>query len=122
MRECLDDDLDLPRLRKVLDSIQNGTIRVVRRQGEIPSPFTSELIFLFTAAQIYEWDEPKRSDRKPVGSAINEDLLQPLLRGGRLDDWLDPQAIGRVRIVFAAWGSRRGPRTRWPNTFASSAT
>ncbi len=69
MRECLDDDLDLPRLREVLDSIQNGTIRVVRRQGEIPSPFTSELIFLFTAAQIYEWDEPKRSDRKPVGSA-----------------------------------------------------
>ena len=96
MRECLDDDLDLPRLRDVLDSIQSGAIRVVRRRGEIPSPFTSELIFLFTASQIYEWDEPKRSDRKPVGSVVDDDLLQPLLRGGPLDEWLDPQAIGRV--------------------------
>ena len=109
MRECLDDDLDLPRLREVLDSIQNGTIRVVRRQGEIPSPFTSELIFLFTAAQIYEWDEPKRSDRKPVGSAIDEDLLQPLLCGGRLNDWLDPQAIGRVENRLRRVG--QPPRT-----------
>jgi len=95
-RECLDDDLDLPRLRSLLDSIQSGAIQVVRRRGEIPSPFTSELIFVFTAAQIYEWDQPKRSDRKPVGSVVDEDLLQPLLRGGPLDDWLDPQAIGRV--------------------------
>jgi ATP-dependent helicase Lhr and Lhr-like helicase len=109
MRECLDDDLDLPRLRAVLDSIQNGAIQVVRRRGEIPSPFTSELIFWFTASQIYEWDEPKRSDRKPVGSVVDDDLLQPLLRGGPLNDWLDPQAIGRVDNRLRRLG--RPPRT-----------
>ena len=63
-----------PRLR-----FRSGTIRVVRRRGEIPSPFTSELIFQFTAAHLYEWDEPKRSDRQPVGSVVDEDLLEPLL-------------------------------------------
>ena len=66
VRECLDDDLDLPRLRGFLDAIQAGSIRVVRRQGEVPSPLTSELIFGFTAAHLYAWDEPKRSDRKPA--------------------------------------------------------
>ena len=43
---------------------------MVRRPGEIPSPFTSELIFQFTAAHLYEWDEPKRSDRPPAGSIV----------------------------------------------------
>jgi len=109
MRECLDDDLDLPRLRSLLSAIQEGTVRVVRRRGEIPSPFTSELIFLFTAAHLYEWDEPKRSDRKPVGSVVDEDLLEPLLRGGPLDDWLAQEAVGRVENRLRHIG--RPPRT-----------
>jgi len=109
MRECLDDDLDLPRLRSLLSDIEQGTVRVVRRQGEIPSPFTSELIFLFTAAHLYEWDEPKRSDRKPVGSLVDEDLLDPLLRGGPLDRWLAPEAVGRIENRLRHVG--RPPRT-----------
>ena len=44
-----------------------GDVRVQTRRGEIPSPFTSELIFQFTAAHLYEWDEPKRSDRRAGG-------------------------------------------------------
>jgi ATP-dependent Lhr-like helicase len=95
-RECLDDDLDLPRLRGFLDAIQSGAIRVVRRRGEIPSPFSSELVFAFTAAHLYEWDEPRKSDRQPVASVVDEDLLDPLLRGGSTTEWLDPQAISRV--------------------------
>ena len=62
VRECLDDDLDVPRLRALLAAIQSGEVRVQTRRGEIPSPFTSDLIFEFTAAHLYEWDEPKRSD------------------------------------------------------------
>jgi ATP-dependent Lhr-like helicase len=109
VRECLDEDLDLPRLRSLLDAIESGSVRVVRRSGEIPSPFTSELIFLFTAAHLYELDEPKRTDRRPAGSIVDEDLLEPLLRGGRLDEWLLPQAIGRVENRLRRLG--RPPRT-----------
>ena len=109
VRECLDDDLDVPRLRLLLDTIAAGSIRVVRRSGEIPSPFTSELIFLFTAAHLYEWDEPKQAGRKPAGSIVDQDLLEPLLRGGRLDEWLDPHAIGRVENRLRRLG--RPPRT-----------
>jgi ATP-dependent Lhr-like helicase len=77
VRECLDDDLDLPRLRSLLDAIKGGTVRVVRRAGEVASPFTSELIFEFTAAHVNEWDQPKRVDRAPAASVVDLDLLEP---------------------------------------------
>ncbi len=109
VRECLDDDLDLPRLRSLLDRIQAGEVRVVSRRGEIPSPFASELIFGFTAAHIYEWDDPKRSDRKSLGSVVDEDLLEPLLRGEKPEEWLDRDAIGRVENRLRHVG--RPPRT-----------
>ncbi len=96
VRECLDDDLDVPRLRRLLGAIQSGDVRVQTRRGEIPSPFASELIFEFTAAHLYEWDEPKRGDLPPAGSVFNDQMLEPLLRGGAPPDWLDPQAVGRV--------------------------
>jgi ATP-dependent Lhr-like helicase len=97
-RECLDEDLDLPRLRGFLDAVEAGTIRVIRRRGEIPSPMTQELIFGLTAAYVYSWDEPQTSERKPTSAVVDEDLLAPLLRDGGASDpaWLDPQAIGRV--------------------------
>jgi ATP-dependent Lhr-like helicase len=93
----------------LLDEVASGTVRVVRRAGEIPSPFTSELIFQFTAAHLYEWDDPKRSDRQPAGSVVDEDLLEPMLRDGRSDEWLLPQAIGRVDNRLRSNG--RPPRT-----------
>ena len=79
-RECLDDDLDLPRLRSFLDAVAAGAIRVVTRQGEIASPFASELIFRFTPTYLYQWDEPRRADLPAAGPAVDEDLLDPLLR------------------------------------------
>ena len=110
-RECLDDDLDMPRLRALLDAVQIGTIRVVKRRAEIPSPLTSELIFAFTAAHVYEWDQPKQSDRQPTSSVVDEELLDSLLRDHDHDqsDLLDPQAIGRVDNRLR--GLSRLPRT-----------
>jgi ATP-dependent Lhr-like helicase len=109
VRECLDDDLDLPRLRWLLDAIQAGTVRVNKRRGEIPSPFASELIFLFTAAYLYEWDDPKTVERKPASAVVAEDLLAPLLRGGTVDEWLDPHAVGQVQNRLRRLG--RPPRS-----------
>ena len=96
VRECLDEDLDVPRLRWLLRGIQSGAVRVRTRRGEIPSPFTSALIFEFTAAHLYELDQPKRSDLQPAGSLASDVMLEPLLRGGAAQDWLDPQAVARV--------------------------
>lgn len=95
-RECLDHDLELDRLRSFLDAIGAGAIRVVTRQSEIASPFASELIFRFTPAYMYEWDEPRRADPRVAGPAVDEDLLDSLLREPDPARLLDPKAVGRV--------------------------
>ncbi len=96
-RECLDQDLELPRLRQLLQSIESGSVRVVTRPGEIASPFASELIFQFTPTYLYEWDEPRRGDLRPGGLAVDEDLLDALLDGPAGARLLDSQAVGRVQ-------------------------
>ena len=108
-RECLDHDLELPRLRALLDDIGKGTIQVVTRQAEIASPFASELIFQFTPLYLYQWDEPRRGDLRSAEPAVDEGLLDSLLQspdGGRL---LDPQAVGRVESRLRRRG--HAPRT-----------
>jgi ATP-dependent Lhr-like helicase len=95
-RECLADDLDMPRLREFLGQIRAGSIRVVTRRGEIPSPFASSLIFRFERHFLYQWDEPRRPDAEPRRPAVDEELLGPLLAGGAGAHLLDPRAVGRV--------------------------
>ncbi|HEX8201156.1 MAG TPA: DEAD/DEAH box helicase, partial [Isosphaeraceae bacterium] len=85
-RECLDDDLDLPRLRAFLDAVQDGSIRVVVHRGEAPSPFAAALLLPFTQKYLYQWDEPRR------GNAPRE----PAIDGEGLDRLLVPGAVGRV--------------------------
>jgi len=85
-RECLDDDLDLPRLRAFLAQVGDGSIRVVRREGELPSPFASELIFRFTQSYLYEWDEPRRTERAAPGAEVSN----------LLDSLIEPGAVARV--------------------------
>jgi ATP-dependent Lhr-like helicase len=95
-RECLNEALDLPRLRTFLAQIQSGEIRIVERWGEIPSPFASGLIFKFSLKFLYEWDEPVRGDVARTGAGVDESLLDPLLDPSLNARWLDPDAIGRV--------------------------
>ena len=108
-RECLNDDLDLPRLRAFLDAIGSGDIRVVARRGEVASPFASDLIFRFTSQYLYQWDEPRRGDRPSGRSAVDDGLLDPLLDPATHAHWLDPQAIGRVEGRLRGIG--RPPRS-----------
>ena len=95
-RECLNDDLDLARLREFLGKIQDGSIRVVERSGERPSPFASELIFRFEHKFLYEWDDPKRAKSGASGSDVDDSLLNEILDAETHARWLDPNAIGRV--------------------------
>jgi len=95
-RECLDDDLDLPRLRAFLQSIADGSTRVVARRGEVASPFASSLVFRFTGTYLYEGDQPRRGDAPKGGGGLAGDLLDELLAPDVASLWLDPGAVGRV--------------------------
>ncbi len=108
-RQCLDDELALRALATVLERIQSGSIAVARREGETPSPFTSELQLLFKATYIYEWDEPKRP-RNLEPSSIDQELLESLLRRDPADLVLGAEAVGRLDDRLR--GRSRPPRTR----------
>src|SRR5690606_35198322 len=95
-RECLDDVLEMPRVREFLDAIARGEIRVETRRGEIASPFASDLVFQFTAAYLYEWDEPRRNVARPARPAVDEALLDGLLQGCHAGRGLDEASVGRV--------------------------
>ena len=86
-----------------------GTIRVVDARGEAPSPFASGLIFTFTRAFLYEWDEPRRPDRPDRPPEVTDGMLDPLLDPGSYARWLDPDAVGRVEGRLRGVG--RPPRT-----------
>lgn len=108
-RECLNEDLDLPRLRRFLDAVAAGEIKIVTRRGENPSPFAAELIFRFTAHYLYQWDEPRRAERRGGALEVAEELLDPLLDPATHARWLDPDAIGRVESRLR--GTGHPPRT-----------
>ena len=110
-RECLNEDLDIPRLRAFLDAIAAGSIRVVARHSETPSPFVLELIFRFEHHFLYQWDEPKKTNASAGGAAIDHSLLDSLLDPdpdlGAIR--LDANAIGQVEGRLRGRG--RPPRT-----------
>ncbi|MGC8640671.1 MAG: Lhr family helicase, partial [Isosphaeraceae bacterium] len=108
-RECLENDLDLPQLRSLLDAIQDGSVRRVTREAEIASPFASDLIFQFTPTFIYEWDEPRRGELRPGGPVVDEDLLDALLQAPDPARLIEPQAILRVDSRLRRRG--HAPRT-----------
>jgi len=95
-RDCLQDVLDLPHLEEILQSIQDGEIRVVPVESLTPSPVAQSLLFDFVSVRMYEWDAP-RAEQQLQTLAVNRDLLQDLLKDVALDDLLRPEAIQAVR-------------------------
>lgn len=108
-RGCLDEDLDMPRLRTFLDAVGSGVIRVATHRGEVSSPFTSELIFRFEQTFMYQWDDPVRPAKQSPGPIVDEDELDPLLNPSSRRLFLDPDAIGRVESRLRSAG--RPPRS-----------
>lgn len=98
-RECLSQDLDLNLLKTLLDSIQNGEIRVVKHTGESASPFASDLMNRFERKFLYEWDEPHKAK-----ATRERAQLADVPPGEVLDELLDPTILKRVEDQLAqAW-------------------
>jgi ATP-dependent Lhr-like helicase len=93
-RECLHDHLDVPRLRQWLADVQSGRVQLKSRRAEAPSPFASGLLFAFTMAYMYQYDDVQ-SEPGPT-TAPNRQLLEQLIAPERQAHLLDPRAILRV--------------------------
>jgi ATP-dependent Lhr-like helicase len=106
-RECLRDHLDVPRLQELLADVRDGKVEVVARRAESPCPFASSLLFAFTAAFMYQYDdvEPDAGKAAPLDRQLLEQLVAPE-RQGHL---LDPRAVHQVERRLRGLG--QPPRT-----------
>jgi ATP-dependent helicase Lhr and Lhr-like helicase len=100
-RSSLNDDFDLPNLRRLLEEIQDGEIRISQIRTSVASPFAKGLIWLQTGKYVYEDDTP---DAARV-SALGQDLLQELVFAAHLRPRLPDELIR----VFEAKQQRTAP-------------
>ncbi|MBW5448430.1 DEAD/DEAH box helicase [Cohnella sp. CFH 77786] len=56
MREAKDEYLDLPRLKEILEGIEDGRIEVAVRETEFPSPLAAQFLFEYVNMKMYEGD------------------------------------------------------------------
>jgi ATP-dependent Lhr-like helicase len=93
-RECLNDHLDLSRLKTLIADIRAGRVEVQARRTEMPSPFASALLFTFEMAFMYQYDQtdadPERA--RPLDTQLLDQLVSP----DRHRHLLDPRAIQQV--------------------------
>ncbi|HLG69175.1 MAG TPA: helicase-related protein, partial [Chloroflexota bacterium] len=105
-RECLQEVLDLPHLRELLEGIERGEIEVRQVETPIASPFASEMLFSFVMAFMYGSDAP-RAERKSAMLSLNRDLLAEVLDAQAMRDLLEPAAIatleGRLQRTLPGW-------------------
>ncbi len=105
-RECLHDHLDLPRLEQWLADLHAGNIEVRRLRLEAPTPFAAALLFSFTMAYMYQYDDVEPNARD--APALNRELLDHLV--GSADGLaLDERAVHQVNRRLRGVG--RPPRS-----------
>ena len=100
-RSSLQDDFDLTNLKRLLEEIRNGEIRLTRIRGTVASPFAQGLIWLQTNKYLYKDDTPDTAAR----SALGRDLLQELVFAPHLR----PRIPAELVRLFEAKQQRTAP-------------
>jgi ATP-dependent Lhr-like helicase len=108
-RECLMDHLELDALRGFLELFRRGGVKVVKRQAEAPCPFAQDVLFSFTAANLYQTDivEPETQTGQKLDRGLLDQIFSPATAGdGDIEEASVRQADLRIR------GLTLLPRTR----------
>jgi ATP-dependent helicase Lhr and Lhr-like helicase len=100
-RSSLQDDFDLPNLKRLLEEIQDGEIRMTRIRTTQATPFAQSLIWLQTNKYVYEDDTPDAART----SALGQDLLKELVFASHLRPRLPMELIR----IFEAKQQRLAP-------------
>jgi ATP-dependent Lhr-like helicase len=106
-RECLQDVLDLPGLRELLQGIATRECSLVEVETRSASPFAGSLLFDYVATYMYEGDTPS-AERRAAALSLDRELLRELLGQEELRELIDATAIERVEDDL----QHRSERTR----------
>ncbi len=92
-RECMNESLDVPDLRKVLNRLASGEIEVKTLEAEIPSPFTHSLLLL---GQYGDMGSIPTRERRSRMMHLHRELLRQILDEETLRNLLDEEAVESV--------------------------
>ncbi|MBI1832168.1 MAG: hypothetical protein HYR84_12050, partial [Planctomycetes bacterium] len=108
-RECLHDHLDLPRLQQLLIDLGSGAVEIETRRLDMPSPFAAGLLFAFTMAYMYQYDDVESSGGTR-SAPLDQALLDQLIGHDGRPLPLDPRAVQQVDRRLRGVG--HPPRTK----------
>ncbi|MDR1151758.1 MAG: DEAD/DEAH box helicase [Bifidobacteriaceae bacterium] len=103
VRECLQDDYDVPALTDLMRAVAERRVRVVEVTTPTASPFASALAFGYTAQFLYDGDAPL-AERRAAALSLDPAMLAELLGGAgqsELADLLDPDVVLAVDAELA---------------------
>ncbi len=109
-RESLQDFLAVQELKELLIRIETGDVKIIIRKASQPSPFTATLMLEFMTGYMYNYDEPKRTDRRT--DAIDKDFIQELIHPEHVAELLDKDAINQIEQKLQ--GQAEGYQARTP--------
>ena len=92
-RECMNESLDVPNLRKVLSGLAAGEIAVRTLETRIPSPFTHSLLLV---GQYGDFGSIPERERRSRMMHLHRELLRQILDEETLRNLLDEDAVEDV--------------------------
>jgi len=107
LRECRDDDLDVPGLRRVLLALGSGEVAVQALDSQVPSPFSHGLLLL---GQYYEQGANRTRDQRSRLTHLHKELLRQVLDEESLAELLDDEAVELVETKLQFTHAHRRAR------------
>jgi len=113
-RGCLEQDFDLDTLRRLLDKLRSGEIRLSEVATRQPSPFAAGVLWRQTGTYMYADDAPGTALRSSLSDALLRDMLHSTELRPRLDDTLVGRFVAtRQRLAPGYSPSSPGELLEW---------
>jgi ATP-dependent Lhr-like helicase len=106
-RSCLQDAFDVPALEELLGGVRRRELRVDDVETRSASPFARNLVFAYTAAFLYEYDNPV-AERRAHALSLDRAMLRELLGHEELRELLDLAVIEEAEAELTS----RAPELR----------
>jgi ATP-dependent helicase Lhr and Lhr-like helicase len=110
-RACLEDELDVESLKRLLEEVRAGEIEVRHVATDTPSPFAAHLVWKHTNTLMYATDSPE-AEGAGKNPALRRDLLRELVFSSRLRPRLSRALVGELDAKLQRTAPGYAPRGR----------